>query len=149
MAESRRSRDLAWLGAVVGAIVLLGAVAAFVYLHDRDSGGTEPRSTPTPTGQPATVHESFQDACEALVDEGIRGQRAKAPAVEDKDEIFEEYADPDGGGPIAGIGLTVCDRGWVIVVGVTEPTAVVPSVGSNGTPVIAYLQGPDDPSVVE
>jgi hypothetical protein len=142
VAESRRARDVAVLVAVVGALVLLAAVAAFLYLRTDETDGADPEKPPTPTVEPATVHVSFQEACDALVEEGIRGKRAKAPAVEDKDEIFYEYADPDGGGPIAGIGLTVCDRGWVIVVGVTERSAKVPSVGSNGTPVIAYVQAP-------
>lgn len=140
MAETRRSREVAVLAVVVGAVVLLGAVAAFLYLQRGDDEGAEPEEPPTPTVEPATVHESFQDACDALVDEGIRGKGAKPPAVADKDEIFAEYADPNGGGPIVGIGLTVCDRGWVIVVGVDEPTAQVPSVGTNGTPVVVYLQ---------
>ncbi len=142
MTESRRSRDVAVLVAVVGALVLLGAVTAFLYLGADGTDGAEPEEAPTPTVEPATVHASFQDACDALVDDGISGKRAKAPAVEDKDEIFYEYADPDGRGPIVGIGLTVCDRGWVIVVGVTERSAKVPSVGSNGTPVVAYVQPP-------
>ena len=137
---SRRSRDITVLVAIGGALALLGAVAAYLWFQDGDDGGAEPRKDPTPTVEPAIVEESFQDACDALVDEGIRGKGAKGPAEADKDEIEAAYLDPDGGGPVVGIALTVCDRGWVIVVGVDEPTAVVPSVGTNGTPVIAYLE---------
>lgn len=129
------------LVAVVGAVVLLAAFAGFLFLQDRDSGGSDPEPAPTPKVRPAFVHESFQEACDALVDKGIRGKRAKAPAIEDKDEIAEAYLDPESG-PVLGIGLTVCDRGWVIIVGVDERTAKVPSVGTNGTPVIAYLRAP-------
>jgi hypothetical protein len=138
---SRRSREIAVLVAVVGAVVLLAAFAGFLFLQDRDTDDAEPDAAPTPKVRPAFVHESFQDACDALVDKGIRGQRAKEPATEDKEEVADAYLDPESG-PVLGIGLTVCDRGWVIVVGVDERTAKVPSVGSNGTPVIAYLKAP-------
>ena len=140
-AASRRSQEVAVLVAVVGAVALLAGFAGFLFLQDRDSGGPEPEPAPTPKVRPAFVHESFQEACDALVDRGIRGKRAKAPATEDKDEIAAAYLDPESG-PVLGIGLTVCDRGWVIIVGVDERTAKVPSVGTNGTPVIAYLRAP-------
>lgn len=134
-----RNIAIAIIAVVAVGFAAVIAVGAFERFGDQD----DPAEPPSPdVGPTAEVYETFQEACDALVDEGIRGKGAKAPAVEDKDEIFSEYADPDGGGPIAGIGLTVCDRGWVIVVGVTERTAKVPSVGSNGTPVIAYLQAP-------
>ncbi len=141
MAESSRSQQATVLAAVVGVVVLLAAFAGYLYLRDRDTGDSGPEAAPTPKVRPAFVHESFQDACDALVDKGIRGKRAKEPATEDKEEVAEAYLDPESG-PVLGIGLTVCDRGWVIVVGVDERTAKVPSVGTNGTPVVAYLQAP-------
>lgn len=143
MAETRRRREIRVLVAVVVAIVLLGALAVFLKVQGRDddTGAAGPTPPPEPTVRPAEVHDTFHDACDALVDEGVRGKRGKAPALADKDEIARTYVD-EGDGSVIGVGLTVCDRGWVIVVGVAHEKAKVPSVGTNGTPVVAYLQDP-------
>jgi hypothetical protein len=88
------------------------------------------------------VEENFNDACAALVDAGIDGKRAKAPAAADQADLLRLYGEDDGTGAVVGMGLTVCEEGWVIVVGVESRDSVVPSVGPRGTPVIAYVQPP-------
>lgn len=140
--SSRRSRDLAVLITIAGAILVAAVTAGVIALRDRDADGVEePEDTPTLDVPAAVVEENFNDACAALVEAGIDGKRAKAPASADQADLFGQYGE-DGTGAVVGIGLTVCEEGWVIVAGVESADSVVPSVGPRGTPVVAYVQPP-------
>ena len=136
-----RTRDRNVAIAII-TVVAIG-FAAIIAVSVLDDPGRTVADEPPPLDVPAAVvHESFDDACDAFADGGAPGNRAKAPAEADKDELASEYVTGDSSGPAVGIGLTVCGRGWIIVVGVRSPSSVVPAVGPRGTPVIAYVQPP-------
>ena len=130
---------------VIVSVVVIGfAVMIAASLLDDPDGDGDASSLPSPSdGVPtAVVHESLDEACAALEDAGIRGKRGKADAEADQDELVKEYMVDPGSGPAVGFGLTICGRGWVVVVGARSMSSVLPAFGSRGTPVIAHFQPP-------
>jgi hypothetical protein len=140
---TKRSRDLTVLIAIVSVVAIGFAAMIAVSLLEDDGAGSEVSGSPgLPDGVPtAVVHENLDEACAALEEAGTRG-KDKRTAEADQEELVEEYLQEPGTGPAIGIGLTVCGRGWVVVVGARAMSSVLPAVGSRGTPVIAHYQPP-------
>ncbi len=142
-----RARNLTALVVII-TVVSAGVAAMIAVTLLGESDGDDPSaSAPSVTGPTAVVHESLDEACAALEDAELRGKSRKSVAEADQAELVDEYLSDSGQGPAVGLGLTICARGWVIVVGARSIDSVLPKFGPRGTPVIAHFQPPLSPLV--
>ena len=88
-----RTRDRNVAIAIIAVVAVGIAVMIAVSVLEGDPEPSDRVRRPALDVPAAVVHETFDDACDAFAEGGIKGKRAKAPAEADKDELVERLPD--------------------------------------------------------